>query len=852
MKRAPLLVLLVLVLGAAWWWSNASSASESLLDELGTEAERLHALQDHARSERAYAEAAAQAERDGNWMQHFAFRAQRGVCLKMLGRNQEARAELLPALEWARENDNLKIEGLALGNLAKLATYDGDLDTALARMDELVEVAAAGQDLRTVVLSLEQVANVYLLRGEPREALPRLQRALELNAQLEEVDDRRDALQRQAAWALAQLGDDEGAFSLWESTPRAPAGDAHQAQHLSDLGLHDAAAQSALRAALGFDESGAPLDGQRDDALALQVDQLLRAGLLDVAAERLSELLQPGGNALAQAPFRVLEGRLAWFRGDLPRAESLFRQARETLLDEDPDAHAGAAQSATWLQALALDELGQNDAARDLAAQLPDNLASTLLRGWFLRDLDDPERLVTTELTRLSLGRDAESRAALAADRSLQHLRELSPRELPSMAWLSLHLHLSDGDRLLLRERRDLRESFVARGLSLAVKWHMRELAERVLGRWPDARRLEAHEAGLDRWLSGGLPEDEAVAAVFTGPTLSYLAVFTKEWPGTCFGLPAGPDLVKRSSALSQALRTGSIDDVAGEGHRLYRLLFGTRAREDISEKRLLSFLLPPELAGVPPALLVSSEPQPGRMPAWLVRERDLRLLAFPPAAPRIVPDAYVLRAGDAAVDPDASKLLLTGLLNQFGGGILNPGDFFEREAGSPRFLRGDALTASALRASGDALRWELSASGSGTGRLGALLLAPDPSSERVDEQRGLLPWPRLAEMSLPTQLLLDRTRFDPLDGGALLAATAATLGGAQSVLLTRWPLSTPLREGFLGPDPGLLMVPTFYSRALRGYLSLAEEANAPEVVQHPRAWAAWMLFGGEQLIDAR
>lgn len=836
MKLVAALILIAALAAVAWFGFAGSSAPDSF-SASGLEAERLHGLQNHSESERAYARAAEEAAQAGAWREHYAYRAQRGVCLKMLGRHDEARDELRVALDWARENDELRTQGLALGNLAKVAALEGDDDLALERMDELIEVAAAGQDPRTVVLSLQQTAAVMLSRGRPHDALRRIDRARAAFDQGEEgglLDDAEDlaaSLARERAWILARLGDHEGAMAAWEAVPPSPASLARRAQHLSQLERHEQAAERALTAASAFGEDAAG----RDQALELHVEELLLMGRLDEAAQRLQEWMGAASSAAALAPFRMLEGRLAWLRGDLQRALSLF----EAALAARPELVQGR-----WLAALCLDDLKRSDEALATLAELDDSLATTLLRGWVQRN--KAEVLVSDGLPLLLAPEES------LDDESVRQLRRLSPRPLPTLSWLALHLHLADGDRLLERGREDLRVLYRERGLRAALQWQALEAAAELLGRWPTPELIAPSLGTISRWLDGEVAEDEAIVYVVGGPGLSYLVLFTSEWGGTSLGLAPLATLAEQAATISTELRSGTSEAIASAGARLYRTLFGKRALEDMRGKRLVSLIWPEELAGIPPALLVTSDPRPGESPRWWVLDRDLRVLPLPPASSGATSAATgVLRAGEAAVRPEISRVILPTLMANFGSSFARPMALAPRPGGGVELLRGEDITTSALRERGGLRRWELSLGGAGVGDLGGLVLAPDPAAAFGDERAGVLPWPRLASWELPPELILDRTRFDPAGGGALQAGTAAFLGGARSVLLTRWPLPDAAREAQLGEDPGALLDPAVLGAVQRAWIAAAASGGS-EAARHPRAWAAWLLFGGESSAEQR
>ena len=135
----------------------------------------------------------------------------------------EARALLEPVLATAREMGEIRIEGLALGNLARVESIAGNVDVALDYMDQLVGFSVEHPDERTEILTREQMAVLLERLGRYKEALRCFDEALERNQLLDlGADDRRDALLRQKGWTLVQLGDDFGAIAAWAAASPAP------------------------------------------------------------------------------------------------------------------------------------------------------------------------------------------------------------------------------------------------------------------------------------------------------------------------------------------------------------------------------------------------------------------------------------------------------------------------------------------------------------------------------------------------------------------------------------------------------------------------------------------------------
>lgn len=793
---------------------------------------------DHDQSAALYAECAAAAEAYGDARQATAFRAQQGVCLKMAGHPEQARTLLEPALASARASGDQRTEGLALGNLARIEELAGDDAAALAYMDELVAFAERVEDPRLAVQTLEQAAMFSLDQGDVGGALARLDQALERNAEVPAEEDRRDALLRQRASVLVRQRDDAGALRLWAAVPPVASARANQALHLASLGLHGAAADRAREAAALFEQEGGLRRGQRDEALYLALSEQLLAGDPGAVRGQLDQLLAGGGDPRALAPFRLLAARAALLTGDGPGALEAARRARVDLDDAALDEQAG------WLEVLALGRQGEHDAAHAALDGLPSSLARGVLRGWLLAAVPREDSLATSLVPELALDVDP------SGDRSLEALSRLSPEALPDPAWLALHLHLADAERHRAADRTALADALVQDGARAALTWQLRLARRRVLGDWAAEADLAGERATIEAWVTGRLPPTRGIVAVLPGARLSYEVICTSGLGATTFGLPGAADLAERSGTVVETLKAGDLGAVLTAARRLFTTLFGTRALVDLRGRDEWVLLLPAELTAVPPALLVTADPRPGQPVSWLVRRARTRLLPHAPAA-AAAPDAgrqgwwFV---GEAQVPGSPEDPLRAGLLSRYGAGAIDVGPL---RGGAPEelSLRAEAATASGLRrVAARAGVLELSVPGLGGGRTAGLMLSPDPSASFGDESLGLLPWHRLAELSLPPLLILDRTRFDPADTehGPPYAAACALGGGARWVLMNRWPMAAPMREGLLATlSQGLSIGMPFdlaLAEAQRGYLDAAGDGPG----SHPLQWAAPLLFGGE------
>lgn len=824
----------------------AEGAGQGEVAQIMSEAARLHDGNDHERSAAAYARAAALALERGDLDAHFTARAQRGVCLKMLGRTEESRGELLPALEYAREHGKRTMEGLALGNLARCASIDDDMTTALDWEDQLATLLAEQAPTRELVLTLEQAGMVALGLGDVDGAIERLRRALEFNGALASDDDQSGNLTRELAWALSRKGDDEGSAALWDGVETSAAGLARQALQLADLGRHDVAAQMAWEAAHLFEQDAPDRRDDRDDALVLALGELVRAGQLPLCRERLTALLAKDSDPAAEAPFRLVEGRLELADGRPAEAVIALQRALDGFGDDARAAWAG------WLLAVAHIQAARPDLALEVLDAQPDSLPSTLVRGLYWSVEPPPDRLASELLPLLAQAPDD------AAGRDLDLLRKLCPVPLPDPAFLALHLQLQDADRLRGAGREALAEAAVRDGVVHALLWTAREQRRGIGGRWPSSADEAALEARLRAWTRGDLDEREAVAAVVPGPRESYLVLCTRALGATTFGLAPGAVLHEKALAAAESLRQNDLGRVLDASLTLGQALFGGRALVDLEHVDELLCVFPDAISSVPPAMLVLEAPSPAEPLPFLVRRRTAQLASLLALDDGVPPAGGVLRRiGAPTIDLSRSHLALPEIASRYGGAALQPGELRERDEAVPGEVvttLGAEATSRVLRALGDARALELALPGFGGDHFGGLALAPDDGAPYGDERAGFLPWTRLLDCALPPLCVLDRTRFDPGDAehGALTAADALVLAGAREVLLTRWPLPAEMRDRVTA---AVLDVPEGARHGLlgdaarrladvqRAWLDAAFAAKDASAL-HPRHWAAWLAFG--------
>ncbi len=846
---------------AAWLTACGDGGDDRQLEEarrLETEAADLHERGEHDASAEYYARAADKAEAAGDADLALAYRAQTGVCLKMANRFGESRDVLLPVLEQARRRPELQSTlGLALGNLARVEAAEGHVDLALEYMDELAELARSRGKAELEVKTLEQAAAAAGAQGDTRGALERLERALAADAGQAPELQRRDALLRQKAATRALARDDEGAADLWLEAAPSPASMANQARHLIDLGLPARAALVARQAALGFEAEGAERHAERDRALLLELSAMLAAGDLDDCGDLVERLIQPTNDPLAQAPFRIVRGRLAMARGDFDGALTEFRAVRE--LARKVGAEVADADVAGWLSAVALISSDEAEQALVALEELPASQPRSLLYAWALTRLDD----VGSERT--GLVPDAIPDPEVPLDDSLNELLRLSPMPVPPWSVIALELHLRDAQERRAVDQLQEANDLVRRGVRAALVWQAIEAVDRVT---PGAVVGSAGLARLDRWIAGALAKDEALVAVIPGDTISYLVLCTSDLGATTFGLPPRLTFTNRVNEVVEGLRDPSDGAVTAAGRKLFKLLFSDGALEDLAGRQRWIMIPSDALAAVPPGMLVVRDPLPGEAIPWLVREASLTLLPHALAGTDEVPAARAWAQLDGpAVDLALAPLAGTAIIDGYGRSAVDttPG----RDGGDwPRFT-GEAATARVLREQLDGVDvFELDAPAVGGDRLGGVLLAPDrpmaaanTPDEQVtaqtplpsyDETVGFVPWHRLAELELPATLIMPRARFEPGDPrfGPCHAATAV-MRSADRVLLTRWPMPRLPRLMIQSSVAEQLEAGVPLGDALmfaqRSYLTYVEQQVPPEAqaqLSHPRLWAGWLAFG--------
>jgi tetratricopeptide (TPR) repeat protein len=849
--RVFLVLAAILVVCAGYWFSPPLDGVK--FSDLTTQAEEFYAAGSYQESLKAYQRAESRALEDGEARAALSSRAQRGVCLKMLERNDEARSLMESVLIAAREMEDARIEGLALGNLARIESLEGRVDESLDYMNQLVSFSMAHNDARTEILTREQTA-VFLERvGRYEEALAAFNEALERHGQLDlGEDDRRDALLRQKGWTLLRLGDDFGASLVWAEAAPAPTTLARRAQQLSMLGLHTEAAETALAASLLFEEETPRRDDARDEALALSLSELLLSGQLEACQKELDALLAQDGDVVSRAPLELVYARLDLTEGRFEVAAVRARAARLGFEDSP------RAQEAGWIETVALLGAGDQEQALAVLKGLPDSLAHTVLYGWILTKAPDRKRLSSELLPLL----DAER--CSGKDLSVSALRRLCPVPLPSLAWLSLHLALVDADQLRERKLDSVADAVLSAGISGALRWQAIETLERLTGRWSGSMRLD-NSSRVDGWLDGQLASDEAVIAVVPGLNASYLVVLTSGQGGAVFGLPSADILHASTLAVVETLRSGRLTDVAQAAHSLFAQLFNTPALEDLAGRTRWWLLLPDELTSVPPAMWVTQPPVPNAPVAWLIRDHELSLMPLV-LSEGLMPQKAVgghpegegaaassrfggsdwVRLGEPAIDQGALAWAAAFAQGTYGDSALNPGTL--RDSKAPVYSRAECTVAVALEHLESADVVELSLPGFGGGRLAGLLFAPDPGISRVDAAAGFLSWRRIAESELSADVILDRTRFDPSSTqyGAALAASAWLVAGVQQVLMTRWPLPEPVRDSMIGlverGADGSRSLAQLIGEAQRFFLNGAEKAGIIDRT-YPLFWAGWLPF---------
>jgi len=839
MRRALFSLFVLVAALAAWFWLPLGGDLLPELEVLLKRAEGLDAVGDHEQSAELFGRVAELADAAGDERRAVAARAQRAVCLKMLGRTSESRALLEPALARARALGDARTEGLALGNLARVESMEGNIELALDYLDELVALTQAQGDERTEILSREQAAVVVERLGRPAEALERFEAALARQAVLDlGEDDRTDALQRQKAWAQVLVGDDLGARESWSRAEVSAAALANQARQFSLAGRHAEGAETALVAAQTYDKEGGGQQAGRDRALELSLSELLRSGQHAACEQELATVLEHVQSDGLRAALDLIAARLALATGKPNEAAERARAARLGFGEHE------RAQEAGWIEAVSLVKSARPDEGLELLHTLPDSWARTILLGWMYA-LEAPESSLALEaLPRL------DPDAGFAHDGTLRTLRDTCPEPLPSLAWLTLHLALSDADRIRGNGQAAVADARVDDGLVDALRWQAAEARARLTGRTLDASAAALDiEPRLRRWIAKDLPDDQAVLAVLPGQRLSYLLIFTSDLGGTTFGIPPGPILHGKAVDTAKALKGGGLADVVQASHELFKTLFDERALEDIQGRRRLSMIWPDELMAIPPAMYVSVRPTGPGPVAWLLRDHDVALMPYVTEEPLVTTEGASpwLEIGGATLDAPALGLARERTASVYGESVLGSESPRRSGAAADTSRVGAAATVAALaQAVGQDGLVELSTPAFGGGRLGGLFLGPDPDAPRGDARAGFLPWHRLAELPGRASLILSRTRFDPSDTryGAAYAATAAFDGGATRLVLTRWPMPSSIRDGMLGlVEQGWAATNDLVglvNQAQRLVVASAERAGQLDRT-HPRMWAGWL-----------
>ena len=820
----------------------AVAGDDAPWEALVSRAQTSYGENDHETSAELYRQAASLARAGGDERQAVALTAQRAVCLKFLGRTDEAREALIPTLASARELDDRRTEGLALGNLVRIEGLAGNDEVALGYLDELADLADRIDDPRLEVQTLEQAAMLALDLGHLQLALDRIDAALERNAPNTGEDDRRDPLIRQRAVVSARQRDDEGALLSWAAVPAVGASLANQALLFSDLGLHGKASEAAAAAMVLFAEEGELRSKERDQALYLHLAEALSAGDLDAVEPQLTAILSSTENEEATAPFRMLEGRLLLARG-LPDEASIALDLARSGLGDDL-----GGTTAALLSAVARGLAGATSEAHEVLDTLPAGPARALVRGWLMAEVAPTDTLAMERLGGL------ETSGVVGQYGELQSLRLACPIALPSLSWLTLHHHLSDADRQRGADRTAEADRLVQEGVAQSLRWQLLERQALVRGRWPEPEVTASAYQRIDDWVAGRLADDEALIVVVADAQLSYLVICTAELGATSLGLAPAHDLAARGHDVAQALKSGDEMAVAQAGWRLQQSLFGRRALEDLAGHSRWALILPESLAAVPPAMLVSTEPRAGEPVDWLVLTHATRLLAHAPLSSELPGQGGGrkgwLRFGAPEGAGGDSAFTLAQLSQRYGAAALSTSRLRPGAAGEPQ-VSGAQATATRLRqVAGQVAALELSVPALGGGRLGGLVLSPDVSAAFGDEQAGFMPWHRLAQLSLPPLLVLDRCRFDPGDDswGVGYAAACANAGGARWLAATRWPMPGPVREGLLGALAAAVGdgVPPDLALATlqRGFIASARASSRGDLA-HPRSWAPLILVGG-------
>ncbi len=839
--------------------SDATSG-EIVANELVTEAETLHDAGNHAESAVLYRKASEEAAAAGDDVLALAYRAQSGVCLKKAGQTTEAFDIMEAALAEARERGVRRVEGLALGNLARLHDLEGRPEQGLALRDELVDFALEEGDERLAVWTLEQAAASALGLGDPAGAIARIDRALPYDANLESSEQRTAPLRRQRAWALVQQGDDEGATLAWEDVDQSGASMANRAQHLALLGMHIEAAEVAHAAAELLERDGAAAAGDRDRALLLWLGELIHSQQIEKADVALFQLLPNDENAgaevggdgreVAEAPFRVMLARVAVSQGrfedaltDLDRARAVLE--REIVEPDDVARLAAVADQAFELDALRVTALvwleRYDDALGVLEAMSPSQARGALMAWLCSRHRD-------RAWTALNVLDELEPTPA-GLDGTVARLRKTLPFDFPTVGGALLDATLVD----LARMREEAGEGvepagaseLLARGVRLALIWQALEQIDEVTGL--DPVPMFADIERIERWVAGDLAPGSAVVSLITGDGTSSLVMCVAGRPVTTFGISPPTRLQTLVGGALEGLRSLGVDGLAMEARTLTKEILPKPALEDLRDTTHVTFILPGAIGTYPPAAYVLEEPVPLQPVSWLayrfvVSQLPHALAGGSGAATVDAERREWLRVGEPAVDTAAASFVTDYLETIYGDAALQP-TRLRRAEDEPAITGADASATGLREALPHALALELSAPAFGGGRLGGVLLAPSEEAQFGDERGGFLPWHRWPDLPLPPVVIADRARFGPAPGQTPDIAATALMARSQAVLLTRWP--SPV-------EPELMLRRIIEN--LRGGLALGEAVTGAQrdfllltrddlSNHHPRNWAPWLAY---------
>jgi hypothetical protein len=843
-RAAGWLLLAALAGAAGWWaWVSRTDAEDERLAQARAGAVEAEALSDAGRHDDAadrYLAAADLAATAGDAGLSRALRSQAAVPLKLAGRIDEARAILLPVLEEARASDDRRVEGLALGNLARVEDLAGNDELALSYMDELADFAQREGDVRLEVWTLEQAAATAGAGGDAAGALARIERALQADDGLSGEERRHDALLGQKALLLAQSGDTEGAWTLWAALPVSAATLANRAVSLARWDLHEQASDIAWSAAQAFGEEGEARRAQRDQALLLHLSELIANGQSDHAEDRIQALYDVGGDDPALDPFRMQRARVMLARGR-------FGEAVDALAGLLSGPGAAPELRVGELSAVALMLAGRPSEALARTETQADDLGRRLLRSWALL-IEPPGDALISE-AEPGFRSDAWS----PNDASLERLRSLSPVELPSPAWLALEIGLSDAARARASGNADLSALLLRDAVREALLWQALDAMAAVPGLpiTDDARDVQRKLA--EAWIEGRMPEDHAILFLVGGATGSYLILMRPGTGPTTWSLPPEHVLEEQAGRVIEALHGPDVVAIARASHALTSALVPRGAREDLAGATHWTMILPPALAHVPPALLVTEDPGDEEDAdetdiAWLVRDRSASLLPHVPGPPaQAAEGASWLSVGAPAIELDGLPLSSSLWLARYGLNVFNAGP--PQPVGDGPLLAGAEATVPALRRELPGRAGvRLSLPGAGCGQLGGLAFAPAAGAGRGDEAGGLLTFSRMHTLPLPPLVIMDSTRFDPSDDryGPNWAATGI-LVRAHGLLLTRWPVVIALRDAVVGRVLEGRAQGQSLGDALAGvqrdYLETAR-ATGDTAAMHPQLWGAWMPYG--------